>query len=48
MSDVYTRILSQTSYSPAPDDWVKISTIDMHTGGEAPTRSCGRISGNKG
>ena len=33
MSPTYNAILKQTQFS-APEDWLKIHTIDMHTGGE--------------
>ena len=33
MSSVYSRILENTVFNP-PADWLKIKTIDMHTGGE--------------
>lgn len=33
MPNTYSNIKNQTSFNP-PDDWLKIRTIDMHTGGE--------------
>lgn len=33
MSNTYNNILSSTTFN-VPDDWLKIKTIDMHTGGE--------------
>lgn len=33
MSNTYQRILEQQHFT-APTDWIKINTIDMHTGGE--------------
>jgi len=33
MSSTYKNIISKTDY-PVPQNWVKIKTIDMHTGGE--------------
>jgi trans-L-3-hydroxyproline dehydratase len=33
MPNTYKNILERTDFNP-PDDWLKIKTIDMHTGGE--------------
>ena len=33
MNNTYQNILSKTNFNP-PSDWLKIKTIDMHTGGE--------------
>ncbi len=33
MSTVYQHIRARTDFSP-PEDWLRIRTIDLHTGGE--------------